>query len=97
MDVKKFVFLVVLFCSTGFFQRALALTVPSECGSTEYLRQVTVSTPTQLKTALAQARAGDYISVRPGIYSDSFVVDGVIATSKLRVHICGQHHPSHRS
>jgi hypothetical protein len=69
---------------------ALAEPVPSSCGSGEYKRRVSVSTATQLRSALSAAVSGDLIMIRAGTYLGSFVLQNKIATSSLRIFICGE-------
>lgn len=69
---------------------ASALDVPAACGPGSYLRKVDVSTVAQLKSALSQAIAGDYIAIAAGTYQDLFVVSGRVGTSTNRIFICGE-------
>lgn len=63
---------------------------PVVCGSKPYVRKIMVINTAELKFALANAVAGDYIALSAGIYGDTFVLENKLATASNPISICGE-------
>ena len=74
---------IVLYATHNF-----AADLPNVCGGGTYLREVTVSSSSQLQWALKQAQAGDLIKLADGNYRGQFVATKS-GSANSRITLCG--------